>query len=185
MRLTTFAAAACLALVPMLAPCMASAQQEGPSLAVTLDFVRGKLNAQGMITYAGAVTDSTNGNSWSNQWSESSTSAPETAACVFHYHWKQIRDGQTQYDGDYASTLSAVTDVRLLPKAAVQQKIDADAGHPSYSFQMNPPVWEVQLIQGAGGYAHFAFTDQDIAERVAKAMAHAALLCGGLKPEPF
>ena len=50
---------------------------------------------------------------------------------------------------------------------------------------MRPAIW-VLLVRKSNGHTNTVdFRDRDMAERVAKAMRHAAELCGGAGAMPF
>ncbi|MGD0144829.1 MAG: hypothetical protein ABSC92_16885, partial [Rhizomicrobium sp.] len=79
------------------------------------------------------------------------------------------------------------TDVRVASKDQIQNRIDADLGHPTWTTQVNPPVFVVSLYKTTGSPEFsFDFRDEDTANRVAKAFSHAVELCGGgHNVEPF
>jgi len=178
-RLT--AAAACLLSV---LPTLALAQQ-GPTLEVTLNFIRDKLAAEGSVAYTSSVTDSTDGHSWSNQFSNRiSNIEPDAASCRLSYHWVLVQNGQTDLDTTGKLPLNQVTDVQMMSMESALQKADTVAGHTTWTSRVNPPIWVIHAMWN-NSYNTFYFPDEDTADRVAKAFAHAAQLCGGMKAEPF
>jgi len=181
-RLCAFAAAAMLTALST-APAHA---QSGPSLAVTLDFIAGKINAQGTFRYASTVTDTSGAVApFTNQYVTTETNAaPDTTACRVTYHYKRVQDGKTVYDQAFWIPFGELVDVQVMSMEQNLRTGDAENGHASWMSQVSPPVFVVRSVRKDGGN-ELIFTDEAMADRVAKAIAHAAQLCGGLKPEAF
>jgi hypothetical protein len=88
-------------------------------------------------------------------------------------------------DVDAGIDLKAVQDVVVMSRDQNMDQFDADAGHPTWSAKVNPPVWVVEVRRKTGPNA-FYFREEQMANRVAKAITHAVELCGGGKEEePF
>jgi hypothetical protein len=55
-----------------------------------------------------------------------------------------------------------------------------------HSYKQDPPLFVLKVRKTDKGTSGFNFFDEQLANRVAKAMVHAVELCGGgRKPEPF
>ncbi len=59
------------------------------------------------------------------------------------------------------------------------------SGAPEWSFKIEPPIITLLVRKNTKETNVLRFSDEDMANRVAKAMLHAVELCGGSKPEPF
>src|SRR5580658_3199130 len=182
-RQATLAAviAAAIAALPGLA-----LAQEGPSLDVTLDFIREKLSAMPAIGYAMSTTDTSNNQSWVNQFMDSYSNVVVNAStCIVSYHFKELRDNASVVDGDDLLPLSRVTDIQTLSRDDHVRQVSAEQGHPSWVSKTSPSVTVLKIVRSDNQHNDIEFTDPSMAERLAKAFAHAAQLCGGLKPEAF
>jgi hypothetical protein len=87
-------------------------------------------------------------------------------------------------DADVSVSLHDVQDVVVMTAEQSWKLSYLSAGHPTWDARIDPPMFQV-VAQKAGNQGNgFYFTDEDIANRVAKAMRHAVELCRGNK-EPF
>jgi hypothetical protein len=175
---------AALAALATAAPPACALAQDGPSLAETLGYIKDKLEAEGVVAYAANYTDTSNNNSWVNQYTDE-TGNIRPSGCVLTFHFKYTRDGKTLADGDYATPLDALTDVQVMTGETALRTGDAAAGHPTFSAQLTPEVWVLKLVARGGGEKYFYLSDQDRADRLAKAFVHGAQLCGSMKPDLF
>ncbi len=161
---------------------------EGPSLEVTMKFIQDKLNDVGLINYAGYYHDNATGSDWTDRFQVQATGVvADPGACRVSFHWKTVRNGTTFADLDVGFSLKAVGDIVVLPADQNQKAIDTAAGHPEWTCRIDPGVFVLNArrtdIKGGNS---FDFSDEQMANRVAKAMVHAVELCGGgAKPEPF
>ena len=177
--------AACAAAV-IASPFQAAIAQDGPSLEVTLNFIRDKLTGQGVVSYTSNFTDTATNNTWVNNFVEEYTNLePNISACKLSYHYKETRDGQTLFDGDPWILFAQVSDIQMTSRDVDLRRLDTLAGHPTFTAVVSPPIFVLRVIRQNNRENDFTFSDEALADRVAKAMAHAAQLCGGLKPEPF
>jgi hypothetical protein len=177
--------ALCVAMIGLSLVGSATAQG-GQSLSVTLAFIRDKLAQQGPINYSGATHDSSDNSSWSNQFSvEASNVTIDAKDCAIGFHWRTLTDGKVTYDDDARIRFAIVTSVAVSSMEADIARLVAKDGHTTWTTSFQPPIWVV-LVRKNDGHTNTAdFQDQDTAERVAKAMRRAAVLCGGTKSEPF
>jgi hypothetical protein len=160
---------------------------EGPSLEVTMKFIQDKLNDVGAVNYATYTHDNAVGNDWTNQFRVEATKVVADAnSCRISYHWKASLDGKAGQDSDGWFLLKSVADVAVMP---MEQDLKAQAtaqGHPTWNSRIEPPVFVLKVHRADKGGNVFDFFDEQMANRVAKAMVHAVELCGGgSKPEPF
>jgi TPR repeat protein len=158
----------------------------GPSLAETLQYIEEKINQNGLVNYAIHVHDNQDGRNWTIQKNEAFTGVvTEPDTCKLSYHWKSIGDGVVQIDADAWFPFTAVANVKVTTVAAVAKLNDAAHGHLTRDATVDPPAYEVVVQKQGNGKNAFIFADEDIANRVAKAMTHAAQLCGGGDQDPF
>jgi hypothetical protein len=158
----------------------------GPSLAVTMQFIQAKLSEQGKVNFAVYSHNNANGTDWTNLMSEENTNvAADPSTCRISYHWKATRDGAVTFDQDYWFSLRDVQKLEVRTGEQNQKKVDTDAGNPSLDTRVDPPFFALVARRPGNIENHFLFTDEDTANRVAKAMVHAVELCGGGDKDPF
>lgn len=158
----------------------------GPSLAVTMQFIQEKLIGLGTVNYATYVHDNIVGNNWGDQFSVQATNIiADPATCRVTYHWKSTRNGSVTSDIDAFFSLHDVVDIVVTSLEQNMKQLNTAAGHPSYDVKADPPVFVLEAQRSGNVMNVFDFTDEDMANRVAKAMVHAVELCGGGNKEPF
>jgi hypothetical protein len=163
-----------------------AADQAGQGLDVTLAFIRDKVAQQGPINYAGVTHDSADGSSWGTQFSvEASNITVDVPACQLNFHWRTVVDGKATFDGDVAIPFGKVDRVAVTSMEADTTRLSAEGGHPTWTTKVTPPVWVVSYHRVDERHGSVDLHDRDLAERVARAMRHAAELCGGTKAEAF
>jgi hypothetical protein len=161
---------------------------EGPSLEVTMKFIHDKLSDIGPVNYAAYVHDNASGNEWTVQFrSELTKVVADPRACRIDLHSKQEREGKSFTDNDFGFSLRVVGDIVVMPMEQRLKEIDALQGAPTLTYKVDPPVFVLKVRRTDRKEPDvFCFFDEQMANRVAKAMVHAVELCGGgEKPEPF
>jgi hypothetical protein len=182
---------------------------ESPSLENTLDFIRDKLAAQGVVstihTVRNTLTGKLNG-PWKYSWKESDVSA---SACNLSlrqmFHWPN-----PEAVDEYVNHLS-LRDVERLVVTSIQDEWNRDSakkGEPEAVAKASPPVWVVEVYMSPGKSVRsethkvrpgqdpsdetkfpveilLHFQDEQLAQRIAKALTHAVELCGGGGKELF
>jgi hypothetical protein len=164
----------------------APASAVGPGLEETLSFIEDKLNQQGALNWLSTVSDTVKGTSGSPiQMSVTvSGAAGDPRSCRLTYHWTKIDGGKNNGDSVFALTLRRVEKLSVMTMEQANNAQHAREGHPELVETLSPPMYEL-VINGAANRAwYFPFADQDLSNRVAKAILHAVELCGGGK-EPF
>lgn len=157
----------------------------GPSLAVTMRFVADQLTNQGTVNVAGYLHDNADGHDWILRQSFLLSNVRFLRrGCQFIYHKKVLTDGNVASDGDRYMLLGAVDSIEVIPKEEAWELADAKAGNTTWSYKADPPVSVVRLNINDGKSYELEFYDQDLANRVARALEHAVYLCGGGR-EPF
>lgn len=157
----------------------------GPSLAVTMQFIQEKLNQQGRVNYAVYYHDNADGTDWVNQFSIDNTDfIADPAACGISFHSRVINNGVVNSNADFRLTLHGIEDLVVKNGEQDQKRIDADNGHPTWDSKIDPPIF-VLVARSREQEIELNFRDEDMANRVAKALLHAVELCGGGNKEPF
>jgi hypothetical protein len=153
----------------------------GPSLAVTMQFIQEKLSQQGKINFAIYIHDNASGSDSVGQGAyeiSNVVSHPESCTISFHTNLWQASGI------DSSVPFRDVQDIVILPVEQVWKEIDNKAGHTARTYKSDPPVF---VLRARLRFANidFIFTDEDLANRVAKATVHAVELCGGGSKDPF
>jgi hypothetical protein len=157
-----------------------------PSLAVTMQFIQEKLSRLGVVNYAAYNHDNSDGTDWTTSFrTEDTNVTADPATCRISYHEKRIKDGDVTSDKDFLFNLSEIQDVVIIPREQMLKKVNTKAGHPSWDARIDPPVFMLVVRKAEDTEWYFYFFDEDLANRVAKAMAHGVELCGGGKKSPF
>ncbi|MGA2171298.1 MAG: hypothetical protein ABSG62_24200 [Terracidiphilus sp.] len=155
----------------------------GPSLDVTLKFIQDKIKNTGKVNWVVYCHNNVNGDDITGLFSrEKMNVATDASMCRVSYHRKEIRDDQTQVDQDFWVNLRNAKVIQVWSGDEMQRRIEAGSGHPEISCRLDPPVWIVRVDDLQD---EFYFYDEDLANRVAKAMLHAVELCGGGNHDPF
>jgi hypothetical protein len=154
----------------------------GPSLETTMQFIQENA-AEGKLTYTASVTDaSQQGAEWRNKFTvEMSNLAADPAACSITYHWRAEENGKVADDADYSLALKNVKEILVLPQDQNQNQVDSRNGHPDWNSRISPLLFVLIAKRPKGLVNVFLFSDETMANRVAKAITHAVELCGGGK----
>jgi hypothetical protein len=160
---------------------------DGPSLEITMKFLREKLNDAGPVTYLTYVHDNVNGGDFTNKFKyEISKVYADPGNCNIGFHWKTEREGAVTHDLDVEFSLKAVTEALVMTREQDLKESSVAAGHPELDARVDPSVFVLRVRKNSKGVNEFLFFDEQMANRVAKAMVHAVELCGGgSTPEPF
>jgi hypothetical protein len=117
---------------------------------------------------------------------ETSNVVADPSRCRISYHRKEGSVGNTGTDQNYEFSLREVRQVVVLPYAQANNEWNAKNGHPNnITTSTNPPATELSVRRPHGEENCFYFTDEALANRLAKAFTHAAELCGGGNKDPF
>jgi hypothetical protein len=159
---------------------------DGPSLEATMKFIQEKIEQQGKLNYAAHVHDSQDGSNWVVPFSTLQTNiVANPTLCRISYHERRTRRDEVTADDDYWFALKAVQEMVVMSREQGLKRADTNAGHPTWDSKVDPPIWLIEA-RYKGGQNIFYFHEEEIANRVAKALVHAVELCGGGKTqEPF
>jgi hypothetical protein len=156
-----------------------------PSLAATLQYIQERVSQQGKINRAIYVHDNSTGNELTVQYADEITNiAPHPENCILNYHFREWNNSTISVDVDAGIPFHDAEDVVILPIEQVCKEVDSKAGYTTGSYRSDPPVF-VLRVRRKVGYNEFFFIDEEMANRVAKAMVHAIELCGGGNKDPF
>jgi hypothetical protein len=160
---------------------------DGPSLEATMKFIQDTMNDNGPVNYAIYFHDNAVGNEWTNQYKiEGTNFTADPGSCRLSYHWKAEKNRAVVSDVDVAFFLKTLVDIVAMPMEQNQKEVDTANGHPSWSYRVDPPAFVAEVRKTGRGRNAFDFSDEQMANRVAKAMAHAVELCGGgSQSDPF
>jgi hypothetical protein len=159
----------------------------GPSLEVTMKFIQDKLNEIGTVNFAGYVHDSSNNTDGVQKFSATfSNVVANPGACTLSYHRLVFNSGSKEHDENVIINLRDVQSIAVLPDEQDWQMYLARNGEPTKTVKDVPDISALVIKLPGGRDPTIRFYEQEMADRVAKAMVHAVELCGGgPKPEPF
>ena len=171
------------ALAALLSPSLALAASSGHSLKESLSFVRANLAAQGLITYVVSTHDTSTGQSWSNTMTgEASNVTMDVAKCRISFHWVTSVDGGGKQNLDQWIDFAKGRKVTVVNREQELRGQVADGGHPSWVSTVSPPLWVVTVTLSDTSSV-MDFTNQNVAERVTRAIDHIMDLCGAQKED--
>lgn len=212
MCLSAFMASAALAQEKKSVPPPPKPADSGPTLEETMKFIQKQLNEQGKVSTIHSGHDTLkneNQGPWKYVWEMSQVSA-EPASC--RVSWQlQFQWPNPAYvdDSNLELALRDVTMIEVISAHDEYNRNNAKQGHPEWVAEADPPIFFLDLYLADGKSAHghvhktrpnnessdeevsytigqFSFREEELANRVAKALTHAVELCGGgSKPEPF
>jgi hypothetical protein len=179
----TFAATSSLTQTPVGPP--PKPPDNGPSLAVTTQFIVEKLSDLGKVTYIAPYqnkhTGDTDTDTFTDEVSQVRTSPDQ---CTIIYHMRSTFDGEESRNQDIPISFKDAQGIVVKP---VEQFLNEAI--TSEIFSATDPPLVAMIVRTShpelDRYFMLPFTDSTLADRVAKAMVHAIELCGGGNKEPF
>jgi hypothetical protein len=153
----------------------------GPSLAVTMQFIQDSMNAQGTISYALYTHDGSNNSDWPvYQITIGVTNViADPATCHITWHKVTTNGGKVGINGDFLLDLRNVQSF-VLRTSTEEAKVEDNANGPNSITKTQVPPYFVVTARSAGNTeTPFFFKDEDTRDLVAKALTHAMELCGG------
>lgn len=153
----------------------------GPSLAMTMQFIQDRMNEQGTINYTLHTHDSSNNTDWPvYQISIQVTNViADPASCRITWHKVTTRDGAIGINSDFSLDLRTVKSFEM--RTSTQEaKAEDNANGPNQITKIQSPPYFVVTARGQGNAeTPFFFSSEDTRNSVAKALTHAMELCGG------
>ena len=172
---------------PANAPPTGAQTTNGPSLDVTMKFIQDKLNALGTVNFAGYVHDASNNADGVQKFSATiSNVVANPGACSLSYHRLVYNNGRKEHNEDVFINLREVQNISVLPDEQDWQMYLVRTGDSTKTVKDVPDITALVFKLNNGKDPTIRFYEQELADRVAKALVHAVELCGGgPKPEPF
>jgi hypothetical protein len=152
-----------------------------------MKFIQDKLNTVGTVNFAGYVHDSANNTDGVQKFSATfSNAAANPGACTLSYHRLVTNNGQTEHNENVFINLRDVQSISVLPDEQDWQMYLVRTGDSTKTVKDVPEIIALVIKLNNGKDPTIRFYEQELADRVAKALVHAVELCGGgPKPEPF
>jgi hypothetical protein len=161
-------------------------KDSGPSLSETMKFIQTKLNEVGKLSFADYVHNNANNNDWIVQnGSEATNVVADPTSCRITYHMKVRVNEHVEFDEDASVPLKEVQDLTVKAVEEDIKTIDAGLGYTTRSYRADPPIFVLTMRRTGNGSNSFDFANEEMANRVAKALVHAVELCGGGNEDPF
>ncbi|HME57483.1 MAG TPA: hypothetical protein VKF63_04035 [Terracidiphilus sp.] len=172
---------------PANAPPAGGQTTNGPSLEVTMKFIQDKLNALGTVNFAGYVHDASNNTDGVQKFSATiSNVVANPGACSLSYHRLVYNNGRKEHNEDVFINLREVQNISVLPDEQDWQMYLVRTGDSTKTVKDVPDITALVFKLNNGKDPTIRFYEQELADRVAKALVHAVELCGGgPKQEPF
>ena len=166
--------------VPPLAPLRGDAA----SLPDTMKFIEDKVT--GKVNYIVYWHDNITGTDSppAKLTFEISNVSADAGRCQIRYHVR-FDDGKKITENDFGVPLKMVREITFIQMDVLAQRNLAKAGHPERSAKIDPAISVVMAKLDTAHQMVFAFYDDTLADRVSKALQHAADLCGGGNKDPF
>jgi hypothetical protein len=166
---------------PEPAPAPRRVEQTG-SLANDLDLMGAVLSSQGSVAWEKFFHDADPGAKtadWNEQQAVDIT-APrsDVGACTFHFHYHVVQNGSVISDLDSWIPFKTVVAIKVTSESDLQQIGDARRGHSTYSNRVQPAIYDVEVVESAGGPADFPFYSLEAAQHVGELFENAARDCG-------
>jgi len=155
----------------------------GPSLEITMKFIRDKIDGLDPVSFAVYFHDDVAGSDWTYQYRYEITEVvAEPSACSINFHSKSERDRAKFENFDATFYLKGVEDIVVMP---MEQQLK-EWSMSSWSARVDPAVFVLKVHMADKKSGTVYFFDEHLANRVAKAVVRAAELCGGgNEAEPF
>ncbi|MGD0292858.1 MAG: hypothetical protein ABSB30_03300 [Terracidiphilus sp.] len=172
---------------PANAPSAGAQTTNGPSLEVTMKFIQDKLNTVGTVNFAGYVHDAANNTDGVQKFSATfSNAVANPSACTLSYHRLVFNNGSREHNETVSINLHDVQNISVLPDEQDWQNYLVRTGDSTKTVKDVPNIIALVIKLNNGQDPTIRFYEQELADRVAKALVHAVELCGGgPKPEPF
>jgi hypothetical protein len=158
----------------------------GPSLAETLQFVEQRLNSIGPVNYALYYHNNADGKELIIQKGiEISRVKATPGSCLIDYHFNGSKDGKVVATAEGNVSFKDVEDIVVLSVEQITKEANSKAGMTTWEVRADPSTFVLRARHKNGFANEFYFSDEGVANRVAKAMVHAVELCGGGNRDPF
>jgi hypothetical protein len=159
-----------------------------PTLAETVGFIREKLSSDGKAGFVAAMRDTVHSTNTSNIIAASVTGVIQNPkGCGLRYRWVVNRDGHTLTDEIVNLSFKGILKIEVMPVTDLLNRINPSEGHPELeAIGSKPATWALVVTHANSQRNVIYLEDENLADRIATAMTHAAELCGSSdSSEPF
>jgi hypothetical protein len=157
----------------------------GPSLEDTMKFLEDKLGAIGQVSFLAYVHDEIKGSDWTNKVIDQISNV-HANTCGVNYHEHTLNNDNVVRDVDWGINMKTVEYVTVKMGEQDSKDQSGKEGHPEITLRADRPTFVIRVSHKQnGGWNFFVLEDEALANRIAKAIAHAAELCGGGNKDPF
>lgn len=154
-------------------------KSKGPTLEFTMEYIQDKLISRGILNYKVSLHDTATGKDWSYEFIDKLTGTyANPSTCQIGFHWKQTRSGEAVTDKETYLDLAggAKADVLTLDQYLTDSAVKS--GHNSWGTTVAPSLFVLHITKSDNSESNYVFPDEDTANHLAKAVMHAAELCG-------
>jgi tetratricopeptide (TPR) repeat protein len=163
----------------------------GPSLAVTMQFIQDTLNDIGDVHFVTSDLQPSTDKTWQTRFgAQLSSVRADASTCVVGYYF-ELRSGAGDFfrRGDYQLRLANAQNVVVEPFTrywSARYQLLGFEDRIVTPMDLEPTMLAIHnLHTNVNSDNWFLFNDADLADRVAKAITHAIELCGGGNKDPF
>ena len=175
------------ALICRAVPITVNAAAGTPSLADTLHFIEGKLNDNAAVNYRG-ISENADGSPVGTPISLSqrvTQAAADPSSCRVRFNWRFTSNGNVTIGKREVISFRRVEKLEMATEQDAVNRERAQVGQTASIYRTEPVVYLLTVTYLGGEFLRLYFSDEEIANRVAKAMLHAVELCGGGSKDPF
>lgn len=149
-----------------------------PSLTETINFIADKLTSQGVVSDSAKITKDDLGISAQVGWDHNISKVSSPATCVIQLNGIGMGTGEVRLSLRRIGKIEVIKLKDSQPLAGMLQN--------GWRITSAPSTFVLEITAPGGESKELYFSDETLANRVAKAMVHAAELCGaGGNREPF
>jgi hypothetical protein len=175
---------------PTIPPAANAPGTAGPTLEVTMKFIQDKLSEVGTVNFAGYVHDSAYNQDAVQKFSSTTSNiVANPGACSLTYHRLVFNDGRKEHNENILINLRDVKSIAVMPDEQDWQMYLVRIGETTKTVKDVPDVYVLNIKLPRGVDYSIRIYEQEMADRIAKAMVHAVELCGGggssNQQEPF
>lgn len=160
----------------------ATSASAAPTLDETLNFIAGKVNAEGEVKFEAYWRKADGSRGYITFSDDVRGTTYDAATCSVKYVWRPKRNGKTFDDLERPFSLKDVSQIQIMNEV---KSLNYDGTSEKTVVGTSQPITEVWLGLKFGQVRQFWFHDAKDATAVAKAFGHAVELCGGRAQSAF
>jgi len=156
---------------------------DGPSLEVTMKFIQDKMNGIGVLRHTTRSREVDDGREVVlNDTIEVTNVVADPQRCTISYHVRMATEGFKPVNDDHNLNLR---DVKKITVGSHEQALN-DLSEGKTIWTVRPPIFQIEMYKSPRGGVEVLVDDEELANRLARAITHAVELCTpDKKPEPF